>query len=217
MNAFDTWLKGQVIKDHVTNPNIEVGDYSYYSGFYHGKTFEDQSVRYLMGDNVTQQEWQDGAYGEVDKLIIGKFCSIASGATFMMAGNQGHRVGWISTFPFSPEEFGEDVQSGFERAGDTVVGNDVWIGSEAMIMPGVKIGDGAVIGARSVITKDVPPYSIVVGHNHIVRQRFDDKCVAMLSEIKWWDWPINHIKQAMKIMCSSDVRALGAYYQEHIA
>ncbi len=91
MNAFDTWLKGQVIKDHVTNPNIEVGDYSYYSGFYHGKTFEDQSVRYLMGDSVTQQEWQDGAYGKVDKLIIGKFCSIASGATFMMAGNQGHR------------------------------------------------------------------------------------------------------------------------------
>ncbi|MFV8438947.1 CatB-related O-acetyltransferase [Vibrio owensii] len=217
MNAFDTWLKGQVIKDHVTNPNIEVGDYSYYSGFYHGKTFEDQSVRYLMGDSVTQQTWQDGAYGEVDKLIIGKFCSIASGATFMMAGNQGHRVDWISTFPFSPEEFGEDVQSGFERAGDTIVGNDVWIGSEAMIMPGVKIGDGAVIGARSVITKDVPPYSIVVGHNHIVRQRFDDECVAMLLEIKWWDWPINHIKQAMKIMCSSDVRALGAYYQEHIA
>ncbi|KIP76456.1 MULTISPECIES: CatB-related O-acetyltransferase [Vibrio] len=217
MNAFDTWLKGQVIKDHVTNPNIEVGDYSYYSGFYHGKTFEDQSVRYLMGDSVTQQEWQDGAYGKVDKLIIGKFCSIASGATFMMAGNQGHRVDWVSTFPFSPEEFGEDVQSGFERAGDTVVGNDVWIGSEAMIMPGVKIGDGAVIGARSVVTKDVPPYSIVVGHNHIVRQRFDDECVAMLSEIKWWDWPINHIKQAMKIMCSRDVRALGAYYQEHIA
>lgn len=206
MNAFDTWLKGQVIKEHVTNPNIEVGDYSYYSGFYHGKTFEDQSVRYLMGDSVTQQEWQDSAYGEVDKLIIGKFCSIASGATFMMAGNQGHRVDWISTFPFSPEEFGEDVQSGFERAGDTIVGNDVWIGSEAMIMPGVKIGDGAVIGARSVITKDVPPYSIVVGHNHIVRQRFDDECVAMLSEIKWWDWPINHIKQAMKIMCSSDER-----------
>lgn len=217
MNAFDTWLKGQVIKDHVTNPNIEVGDYSYYSGFYHGKTFEDQSVRYLMGDSVTQQEWQEGAYGEVDKLIIGKFCSIASGTTFMMAGNQGHRVDWISTFPFSPEEFGEDVQSGFERAGDTVVGNDVWIGSEAMIMPGVKIGDGAVIGARSVITKDVPPYSIVVGHNHIVRQRFDDECVAMLLKIKWWDWPINHIKQAMKLMCSSDVRALGAYYQEHIA
>ena len=217
MNAFDTWLKGQIIKEHVTNPNIEVGEYSYYSGFYHGKTFEDQAVRYLMGDSVTQHEWQNGAYGEVDKLIIGKFCSIASGATFMMAGNQGHRIDWISTFPFSPEEFGNGVQSGFERAGDTIIGNDVWIGSEAMIMPGVKIGDGAVIGARSVITKNVEPYSIVVGNNHVVRLRFDEEAVSMLLEIQWWDWSIEHIKQAMKIMCSGDVFALGDYYREHIA
>ncbi|BFN32938.1 CatB-related O-acetyltransferase [Vibrio harveyi] len=217
MNAFDTWLKGQIIKDHVTNPNIEVDEYSYYSGFYHGKTFEDQAVRYLMGDSVTQHEWQNGAYGEVDKLIIGKFCSIASGATFMMAGNQGHRIDWISTFPFSPEEFGNGVQSGFERAGDTIIGNDVWIGSEAMIMPGVTIGDGAVIGARSVITKNVEPYSIVVGNNHVVRLRFDEEAVSMLLEIQWWDWSIEHIKQAMKIMCSGDVFALGDYYREHIA
>ncbi|WP_101960587.1 CatB-related O-acetyltransferase [Vibrio harveyi] len=217
MNAFDTWLKGQIIKDHVTNPNIEVGEYSYYSGFYHGKTFEDQAVRYLMGDSVTQHEWQNGAYGEVDKLIIGKFCSIASGATFMMAGNQGHRIDWISTFPFSPEEFGNGVQSGFERAGDTIIGNDVWIGSEAMIMPDVTIGDGAVIGARSVITKNVEPYSIVVGNNHVVRLRFDEEAVSMLLEIQWWDWSIEHIKQAMKIMCSGDVFALGDYYREHIA
>ncbi|ELI0633924.1 CatB-related O-acetyltransferase [Vibrio harveyi] len=217
MNVFDTWLKGQIIKDHVTNPNIEVGEYSYYSGFYHGKTFEDQAVRYLMGDRVTQHEWQNGAYGEVDKLIIGKFCSIASGATFMMAGNQGHRIDWISTFPFSPEEFGNEVQSGFERAGDTIIGNDVWIGSEAMIMPGVTIGDGAVIGARSVITKNVEPYSIVVGNNHVVRLRFDEEAVSMLLEIQWWDWSIEHIKQAMKIMCSGDVFALGDYYREHIA
>ncbi len=217
MNAFDTWLKGQIIKDHVTNPNIQVGEYSYYSGFYHGKTFEDQAVRYLMGDSVTQHEWQNGAYGEVDKLIIGKFCSITSGATFMMAGNQGHRIDWISTFPFSPEEFGNGVQSGFERAGDTIIGNDVWIGSEAMIMPGVTIGDGAVIGARSVITKNVEPYSIVVGNNHVVRLRFDEEAVSMLLEIQWWDWSIEHIKQAMKIMCSGDVFALGDYYREHIA
>ncbi|MCG7514787.1 CatB-related O-acetyltransferase [Vibrio sp. MMH1-50] len=217
MNAFDTWLKGQIIKDHVTNPNIEVGEYSYYSGFYHGKTFEDQAVRYLMGDSVTQHEWQNGAYGEVDKLIIGKFCSIASGATFMMAGNQGHRIDWISTFPFSPEEFGNGVKSGFELAGDTIIGNDVWIGSEAMIMPGVTIGDGAVIGARSVITKNVEPYSIVVGNNHVVRLRFDEEAVSMLLEIQWWDWSIEHIKQTMKIMCSGDVFALGDYYREHIA
>ncbi|EOD4823906.1 type C chloramphenicol O-acetyltransferase, partial [Vibrio parahaemolyticus] len=196
--------------------NIIVGDYSYYSGFYHQKSFEEQAVRYLLGDPVTLQEWQSREPDSIDKLIIGKFCSIASGATFMMAGNQGHRIDWISAFPFSPEEFGERVQDGFERAGDTVVGNDVWIGSEAMIMPGVNIGDGAVIGARAVVTKDVQPYSVVVGNNQVVRQRFSDKEIETLLNIQWWNWPIEHIKQAMKVMCSSQVGALADYYQEHI-
>ncbi|MCV5888727.1 CatB-related O-acetyltransferase, partial [Escherichia coli] len=82
----------------------------------------------------------------------------------------------------------------FERAGDTVVGNDVWIGSEAMIMPGVNIGDGAVIGARAVVTKDVQPYSGVVGNNQVVRQRFNDKEIEMLLNIQWWNWPIEHVK-----------------------
>ncbi|EMF8925264.1 CatB-related O-acetyltransferase, partial [Vibrio parahaemolyticus] len=173
-------------------------------------------VRYLLGDPVTLQEWQSREPDSIDKLIIGKFCSIASGATFMMAGNQGHRIDWISTFPFSPEEFGEGVQDGFERAGDTVVGNDVWIGSEAMIMPGVNIGDGAIIGARAVVTKDVQPYSVVVGNNQVVRQRFGDKEIETLLNIQWWNWPIEHIKQAMKVMCSSQVGALADYYQEHI-
>ncbi|MGR5132369.1 CatB-related O-acetyltransferase [Vibrio alfacsensis] len=217
MSVFHSWLEGQVIKDNVSNPNIIVGEHSYYSGFYHGKTFEDHAVRYLLGDNVTQEVWQSGIFGEVDKLIIGKFCSIASGATFMMAGNQGHRVDWISTFPFSPDEFGDDVQSGFERAGDTIIGNDVWIGTEAMIMPGVNIGHGSVIGARAVVTKNVPPYSIVVGNNQVVRQRFDEATINQLLEIQWWNWPLDHIKKAMKVMCSGDVNALFNYYQEHIA
>lgn len=217
MRIFHSWLEGQVIKDNISNPNIIVGDHSYYSGYYHGKGFEDHAVRYLLGDDVTKEVWQSGVFGEVDKLIIGKFCSIASGATFMMAGNQGHRVDWISTFPFSPDEFGEGVQSGFERAGDTIIGNDVWIGTEAMIMPGVNIGDGAVIGARAVVTKNVPPYSIVVGNNHLVRQRFEEATINKLLEIQWWNWPLDHIKQAMKVMCSADVDALFNYYQEHIA
>ncbi len=149
MKQFETWLAGQNLKQQVVNPNIEVGDHSYYSGFYHDKSFEEQAVRYLLGDSVTQDEWNSGVFGEVDKLRIGKFVSIASGATFMMAGNQGHRIDWISTFPFDSSEFGDGVKSGFQRAGDTVIGNDVWVGSEAMIMPGVRIGDGAVIGAQA--------------------------------------------------------------------
>ncbi|WP_318477374.1 CatB-related O-acetyltransferase [Photobacterium leiognathi] len=212
---FETWLESQKLKDTITNPNIEVGDYSYYSGYYHGKSFEDQAVRYLLGDQVTQEIWQSGVFGEVDKLIIGKFCSIASGATFMMAGNQGHRIDWISTFPFG-NAFGDDVPSGFKRAGDTVIGNDVWIGSEAMIMPGVNIGNGAVIGSRSVITKDVAPYTVVVANNHVVKQRFTPEQVEMLTEMQWWDWSEQQLKQAMQLMCSGDVEQLYNYYLEYI-
>ena len=214
MNTFTSWLESKKLKQQITNPNIEVGEYSYYSGFYHGKSFEDQAVRYLLGDGSTIDVWEAGVFGEVDKLIIGKFCSIASGACFMLAGNQGHRMDWISTYPFSPEECGDDVKSGFERAGNTVIGNDVWIGSEAMIMPGVTIGDGAVIGARAVITKDVAPYCVVVGNNKLVKQRFDDAAVAQLLSMKWWDWPLEKLKGAMSILCSGDIEGL---YQYHLA
>lgn len=217
MELFKSWLEGQNLKEHVKNPNIEVGDYSYYSGFYHSKSFEDQAVRYLLGDDSTKEAWESGQFGDIDKLRIGKFCSIASGATFMMAGNQGHRLDWISTFPFSAEVFGEDVEDGFQKAGDTVVGNDVWIGSEAMIMPGVRIGDGAVIGARSVISKNVEPYSIVVGNNHVVKKRFDEKSIHSLLIIKWWDWPLEHIKSAMKLLCSGQVEELECYFFKNVA
>ncbi len=196
MNVFSNWLEGQTIKDHITNPNIEVGDYSYYSGYYHGRSFEDCAVRYLLGDAPTREVWESGRYPDIDKLIIGKFCSIASGATFMLAGNQGHRIDWISAFPFS-DEFGEGVQDGFQRAGDTVVGHDVWIGTEAMIMPGVQIGNGAVIGARAVITKAVAPYTIVVGNNQVVKKRFDESAIDVLQSIQWWDWSIDQLKEAM--------------------
>ncbi|GAM55320.1 acrtyltransferase [Vibrio ishigakensis] len=214
MKQFETWLAGQNLKEQVVNPNIEVGDHSYYSGFYHDKSFEEHAVRYLLGDGVTQDEWNSGVFGEVDKLRIGKFVSIASGATFMMAGNQGHRIDWISTFPFDSSEFGNGVKSGFKRAGDTVIGNDVWIGTEAMIMPGVRIGNGAVIGARSVITKDVEPYSVVVGNNHMVKKRFDDELIEVLERIQWWNWPLELLKGAMPILCSGDIKRLERYYLE---
>ncbi|WP_063658750.1 CatB-related O-acetyltransferase [Aliivibrio fischeri] len=216
MEAFNSWLEGQNLKEQVKNPNIEVGDYSYYSGFYHSKTFEDQAVRYLLGDAPTQEVWESGQFGEVDKLRIGKFCSIASGATFMMAGNQGHRADWISTFPFSKKEFGEGVKDGFQRAGDTIVGNDVWIGSEAMIMPGVHIGDGAIIGARAVITKNVAPYSVVVGNNVMVKKRFDENLIQTLLVIKWWDWPLQHIKNAVEILCGGQIEELERYFIKNV-
>lgn len=214
LSIFPSWIGGYEIKQHITNPNIDVGDYSYYSGYYHQHHFEDQCVHYLLGDKVSNEAWQSGFFGEVDKLIIGRFCSIASGVVIMMAGNQGHRHDWISSFPFDFTEFGDGVKSGFERAGNTVIGNDVWLGAECVIMPGVKVGDGAVIGTRAVVTKDVEPYAVVVGNpGRCVKKRFPPQHVKQLLEMKWWDWPLPQLKAAMTIMCSADIDSLYGYYQ----
>ena len=184
-NPFGSWLESQVIRDHLSNPNIEAGDYSYYSGYYHGKPFEDHCVRYLLGDGSTRDTWESGIWGEVDRLIIGKFCSIGSGATFMLAGNQGHRLDWASTFPFDATRFGDGVHDGFQRKGDTQVGNDVWIGSEAMIMPGVHIGDGAVIAARAVVSQRVHIFSATLADNLRLAapSASDEELVAILQAV----------------------------------
>ena len=203
--VFESPFKGRLLSDLVTNPNIIVGRYSYYSGWYHGHGFDD-CARYLMTEPG------------VDRLIIGDFCSIGSGAAFIMAGNQGHRNDWVSSFPFfcMPEvpHFAGAVDA-FRPAGDTVIGNDVWIGSEAIIMPGVKVGDGAVIGTRALVTRDVEPYAIVGGNPaRVIRKRFDDDSIAMLLEMKWWDWDDARRGQAMPLLCSGDIAALHAFWRE---
>ena len=197
--VFESPFKGITLDRLVTNPNIEVGRYSYYSGYYHGHGFDD-CARFLMREEG------------VDKLIIGSFCSIGSGAAFIMAGNQGHRHDWISTFPFywmSEVAAFSDAENGFLPAGDTVIGNDVWIGSEAIVMPGITIGDGAVIGTRALITRDVEPYAIVAGNPaKLIRKRFDDALIAKLLELRWWDWSNEDLRKAMPILTSGDVLAL---------
>ena len=207
MNYFSSPFAGIPLKQQVTNPNIIVGEHSYYSGYYHNHSFDD-CARYLSPDR-----------DDVDKLIIGRYCSIGSGAVFMMAGNQGHRNDWVSTFPFfyiDNENFA-DAEDGFQRAGDTIVGNDVWIGSEAMIMSGVKIGDGAIIASRAVVTKDVAPYE-VVGSNPAkhIKFRFSESEIDMLLEMKWWDWSESRIKGGMKHLCSGHVVNLYQYWQQEV-
>lgn len=203
-NYFQTPFKGVTLDKQVTNPNISVGRYSYYSGYYHGHGFED-CARYLVLD--------EGA----DRLISGSFCSIGSGAAFIVAGNQGHRHEWISTFPFywMPEvQAFRDAKNGYLPAGDTVIGNDVWIGSEAIIMPGVSVGNGAVIGARAVVTRDVEPYSIIGGNPaKVIRKRFRDREIALLHEMAWWDWSDDRLSFAMPIITSGDVEALYRYWR----
>lgn len=200
---FESPFRGMTLDQQVTNPNITVGRFSYYSGYYHGHSF-DECARYLVTE--------EGA----DRLVIGSFCSIGSGASFIMAGNQGHRADWISTFPFywmSEIPAFEGAENGYRPAGDTVIGNDVWIGSEAIVLPGVTIGDGAVIGTRAVVTRDVPPYAIVGGNPaRVIRMRFGDVQIARLLEMRWWDWTEPQLSLAMPLLTSGDIEALHRHW-----
>ncbi|ROI01147.1 type B chloramphenicol O-acetyltransferase [Chryseobacterium sp. G0240] len=204
-NFFESPFKGKIIKDHIQNPNIIAGKYSYYSGYYHGHSF-DECARYLLPDR-----------DDVDQLIIGAYCSVGTGASFIMCGNQGHRYDWISSFPFfymsEVESFKNSIDA-FKLAGDTIIGNDVWIGAEAMVMPGIKIGDGAVIGSRALITKDVEPYTIVGGNPaKPIKKRFSDHHIKLLLEMKWWEWDEAILQDAMPILCSADIDKLYEFYK----
>ncbi len=186
------------IKNTVTNPNIVIGDYTYYDDPDDSEGFE-RNVLYhfpFIGD----------------KLIIGKFCAIARGVKFIMNGAN-HAMGGFSTYPFFI--FGD----GWERAapkpgdlpykGDTVVGNDVWIGYDALIMPGVTIGDGAIISSRSVVVGDVAPYTIVGGNPaRPIKERFAPETVVTLQRIAWWDWPAEKISRHVEKIVAADIDAL---------
>ena len=193
-NYFKDEFSSQLLCKTIKHPNISVGVSSYYSGYYHQHSFE-TCVRYL-----------DKKRKDVDKLIIGKYCSIGSGAVFMMAGNQGHRMDWVSTFPFYFQaNIFKSSKNAYEKVGNTVIGDDVWIGSESMIMAGITVGSGAVIAARSVVVKDVPPYAIVGGNPaSIIKFRFNKERIKTLLKLKWWDWSEDKVKTSMEYLCSSD-------------
>lgn len=185
------------LKNVVKNPQIEVGDYTYYDDFATVENFE-KNVRYLF-DFVG------------DKLIIGKFCQIASDVTFIMNGAN-HLTDAVSTFPFAI--FGEEWSGAMDgRAypsrGNTMIGNDVWIGYGATIMPGVTVGDGAIIATKSIVTRDVPPYTIVGGNPaREIRKRFSDAETKRLQELRWWDWPVEKITENLSALTGNAVSAL---------
>ena len=171
------------LKNFITSPNIEVGDYTYYDDPDGPEHFE-KNVLYHF-DFIG------------DKLIIGKFCAIAKDVTFIMNGAN-HQSAGFSTYPFFI--FGNGWEKSAPQPGDlpfkgnTEIGNDVWIGYDATIMPGVKIGNGAIIASKSVVTNDVPAYAVVGGNPaKIIKQRFDDKTINALLSIAWWDWSSDKI------------------------
>ena len=185
----------------INNPNIIVGDYTIYNDFVNDPTqFEKNNVLYHYPINQ-------------DRLIIGKFCSIACGAKFLF-NSANHALRSLSnyTFPLFFEEWGlnkKNVASAWDNKGDIIIGNDVWIGNEAVIMAGVHIGDGAVIAARAVVTKDVPPYTIVGGTPaRKIRMRFEEETIAKLQQIQWWNWPVEKIRRSLPYIMEGTVDRL---------
>ena len=159
--------------------------------------------------NPTVFDFGDGA-----TLKVGAYCSIASRVTILLGGN--HRTDWITTFPFPQfRKTPETVRTASKTKGDVIIGNDVWIGLGATILSGVTIGDGAVLGACSVVTKNVPPYAVVGGNAaKVIRMRFSESEISFLSSIQWWNWSQDLVNEAMPHLLSSDVGALRAFCAE---
>lgn len=190
------------LKPLVEADNIEIGDFTYYDDPDGPDKFVEKCVLHhypFIGD----------------RLVIGKFCAIAEGARFIMNGAN-HAMSGFSTYPFNI--FGHGWEDGFdvatwqtENRGDTVIGNDVWIGMEAILMPGISVGHGAIVAAKSVVTHDVPPYAIVAGNPaKAVKMRFDRKMIERLLKAAWWDWPADKIGRNLDAIRGADIAALEA-------
>lgn len=193
------------LKSVITHQNIVVGDFTIYNDFVNDpRDFEKNNVLYHYPINH-------------DRLIIGKFCSIACGAKFIF-NCANHTLKSLSTytFPLFFEEWDlpkSDVVSAWDNKGDIVIGNDVWIGYDAIIMAGVTIGDGAIIGTRAVVTKDVEPYSIVGGvPAKEIRKRFSTDIIARLQELQWWNWDADIIRNSIKAIQDGDLGSLDCHF-----
>ncbi len=187
------------LKNVITNPNIKVGDFTFYNDPEHCLDFQSRNVLYHYPVNN-------------DKLIIGKFCSIACGAKFIF-NSANHTLNSLSTYPFPifRDEWNEkfNVTDAWDNKGDIAIGNDVWIGYEAAIMAGVAIGDGAIIGTRALVTKDVPPYAIVGGiPAKLIRSRFEDSIIQRLLKLQWWNWDVEKISANLLHIQHADIDSL---------
>ena len=193
------------LKEIVRNENLIIGDYTYYHDFQNPLDFEKNNLLYHYPINN-------------DKLIIGKFCSIASGAKFLFNGGN-HKSDSYVNYPFSIFnrlwDIDLKVNESWENKGDIIIGNDVWIGYEAIIMAGVTIGNGARIATRAVVTKDVNPYEIVGGvPAKLIKKRFDDETIELLEKLKWWDKNETEIKKIIPILMSLNKQELKRLSEE---
>lgn len=214
MHTCKHWSEVEWLHKTVKNPNIIIqGSHSYYSGYYDGN-FENTVVRYLYGDAFSSHPdtgWMP--MWEIDKLFIGDYVQIAPGVKIIMGGNNTHNINFISTYPFLNREA---LKRSYEKAGETRIGNDVWLGMCSMIMPGVTIGNGAIIAAHSVVTRDVPPYSLIGGNPaKPIRQRFSDEEIDLLQQLQWWNWPEDKIAFLLPLIQNGQPKKLLAASEEY--
>lgn len=202
MDTAKHWSKVEYLHETVKNPNIVIkGTKSYYSNAY-SPNFEDYVVRYLYGDEYSLSHFQP--LWNYDKLYIGNYVCIGAEAIILMGGNNTHRMDWFSCYPFM-----EKIKDAYISKGDTIIHDGVWIGMRAIIMPGVQIGEGAVIAANSVVTKDVAPYSIVGGNPAVfIKNRFDENTIAELLQLQIYNRPESEIDSLIPYLCNNNLNEL---------
>ena len=196
------WSKVELLHQTHHNPNIHIkGTHSYYSDAWSG-SFEHSVVRYLYGDAYSLQAWQPA--WDIDQLYIGDYVCIGAEAVILMGGNHTHRTDWFSLYPFV-----ENIERSYEGKGDTIIADGAWIGMRAMIMPGIHIGEGAIIASGAIVTKNVEPYSVVAGNPaKVVKKRFSDSTIERLLALQIYNLPSETFECIKHLLCDADIDAL---------
>lgn len=202
MQAQKHWSRVEYLHQTVRNSNIHIkGTHSYYSDAWTGP-FEESVIRYHYGDTYSLAAWQPK--WPIDQLYIGDFVCVGAEAVILMGGNNTHRVDWFSCYPHP-----DHIVESYAGKGDTIIGDGVWIGMRAMLMPGIRLGEGAVVAANTVVTKDVEPYAIVGGNpGRALRWRFDEDTRSRLLALHVYDWPEHKFASLKDHLCASDLNAL---------
>ncbi|MGG4774319.1 CatB-related O-acetyltransferase [Paenalcaligenes sp. Me52] len=202
MSDIKHWSKVELLHQTHSNPNIHhTGTHSYYSNAW-SESFEHSVVRYLYGDAYSLQAWQPA--WEVDQLYVGDYVCIGAEAVILMGGNHTHRTDWFSLYPFM-----ENIEHSYQAKGDTIIGNGAWIGMRAMIMPGICIGEGAIIASGAIVTKDVEPYAIVAGNPaKVVKKRFSDTTIERLLALRVYELSAEQFERIKPLLCDADIDAL---------
>ena len=196
------WSNVERLHETHRNPNIHIkGTHSYYSHAW-SDSFEHSVVRYLYGDEYSLKTWEP--VWEVDQLYIGDYVCIGAEAVILMGGNHTHRTDWFSLYPFA-----ENITAAYQAKGDTVIGDGAWIGMRAMIMPGLRIGEGAIIASGAIVTKDVEPYTVVAGNPaKVVKTRFDAAVIERLVALRLYERPTAVFERVRPLLCANDIEAL---------